>query len=210
MSKRAVCVPHNLCYHPVRCLKSRLPRVPDSSGFRHSATGRWNADPILYIFGGLPGSGKSTLARLLAVHLHAVHLRIDTIEHALREAGGRVSGPVGYGVAYAVAGDNLRVGLSVVADSVNPWGLTRTAWRNVALTAGAAFVEVEVMCSDPEEHRRRVETRETDIPAFRLPTWDEVVNRDYHPWEAEHIRVDTARQSADQSFAALLYALNHR
>src|SRR5829696_8354734 len=74
-------------------------------------------DPVLYIFAGLPGVGKTTLARRLARELGAVHLRIDSIEQALRAAGGgvgAVTGPEGYLVAYRVAADNLRLGLSVV------------------------------------------------------------------------------------------------
>lgn len=39
----------------------------------------------LFIFAGLPATGKTTLARQLARHLNAVHLRIDTIEQALRD-----------------------------------------------------------------------------------------------------------------------------
>src|ERR1051325_4434191 len=51
---------------------------------------------MLYIFGGLPGTGKSTLSQHLAREQRAVHLRIDTIEQALREAGCLVNGPEGY------------------------------------------------------------------------------------------------------------------
>lgn len=161
----------------------------------------------LYSFGGLPGTGKSTLARRLAARIRAVHLRIDTIEHAIRQAGGAASGGEGYMVAYRLAGDNLRLGLSIVADSVNPWPLTRSAWREVALNAGAQCAEIEVICSDPYEHRHRVETRASDIEDFKLPTWDAVIRRDYRPWEGEHIVIDTAGQTADESFAALLKAL---
>ena len=164
---------------------------------------------MLYIFGGLPGTGKSTLARRLAAHIGAVHLRIDSIEHAIREAGGTVSGGEGYAVAYRVAGDNLRLGLSVVADSVNPWPLTRAAWRQAAQEARAAYAEIEVICSDPVEHRRRVETRAADIEGFALPTWEAVVQRDYRPWEGAHLIVDTAGQTPEQSFAALVRALAH-
>lgn len=163
--------------------------------------------PILYIFGGLPASGKTTLARRLAGHLAAVHLRVDTIEHAIREAGGAVHGGEGYMVAYGLARDNLALGLSVVADTVNPWPLTRAAWRGVALNAGIRYAEIEVICSDPAEHRRRVETRTADIEDFKLPTWHDVVTRDYRPWDSPHILVDTAGQTADESFAALLSEL---
>lgn len=165
----------------------------------------------LYIFAGLPGTGKSTLSRWLARQVGAVHLRIDTIEHALRLAGVQVSGPEGYAVAYQVAEDNLRLGLSVVADSVNPLQITRAAWREVAGRAGAPYLQIEVICSDPAEHRRRVETRAADIPGFRLPTWDEVVNRERDPWDSSpRIVIDTAGQTPAQSIAALEQALASR
>jgi len=165
---------------------------------------------MLYIFGGLPGSGKSTLSQRLARQRQAVHLRIDTIEQALREVGCLVNGPEGYVVAYHLAADNLGLGLSVVADSVNPLQLTRAAWRDVARRAGVPFVEIEVICSNEAEHRDRVEARSTEISGLRLPSWDEVVRRDYEPWDAEHLVIDTAGQSVEQSVAALERALAAR
>jgi predicted kinase len=165
---------------------------------------------MLYIFGGLPGTGKSTLAQRLARAQPAVHLRIDTIEQSLREAGCFVNGPEGYVVAYRLATDNLRLGWRVVADSVNPLQVTRAAWRDVALHAGVPFVEIEVICSNTAEHRARVETRATDIAGLRLPTWDEVVSRVYEPWDAAHHVIDTAGQTVEQSVTALQRVLTRR
>ncbi len=162
---------------------------------------------MLYIFGGLPGTGKSTLARQLARQRNAVHLRIDTIEQALRETGRYVTGPEGYTIAYRIAADNLTLNLDVVADSVNPLHVTRAAWRAVAMHAIVPFVEIEVVCSNQTEHRARVETRTADIAGFRLPTWDEVVRRAYEPWNAERIVIDTAGQTPAQSIATLERAL---
>lgn len=165
---------------------------------------------MLYIFGGLPGSGKSTLSRFLARERRAVHLRVDTIEHALVEAGGQLRGPEGYNIAYRIAADNLRLGLSVVADTVNPIEITRSTWRQVAIDAGVPFIEVEVVCSDQAEHRRRVEQRVADIAGFQQPGWNDVVEREYRPWQTDHLLIDTAGQTPEQSIAALRQALAER
>jgi predicted kinase len=86
---------------------------------------------VLIVLSGLPGVGKTTIARELATALDAVHARIDSIEHALRNAGWTIDDE-GYRVAYAIAEDNLRVGNTVNADSVNPWPASRREWTAVA------------------------------------------------------------------------------
>ncbi len=161
----------------------------------------------LYVLAGLPGSGKSTLASRLAARVRGCHLRVDSIEQALRDGGVSDIGPLGYLAAQAVAADNLRHGLDVVADSVNPLALTRDAWRDVALRAGAELREVEIVCSSRDEHQRRVETRTSDVPGLRLPTWAEVTSRRYEAWAREHLVVDTAGQTPDASAQQLFDAL---
>lgn len=158
---------------------------------------------MLYIFGGLPGVGKTTLSLRLARELGATHLRIDTIENALRNAGQEIGGPEGYLVAYAVAADNLRLGRDVIADSVNPLPVTRDAWRGVAERCRTPYVEIEVVCSGIDEHRRRVETRATDVPRLRLPTWKDVTSREYEPWDDAALRFDTVGESVEESFLRL-------
>lgn len=154
---------------------------------------------MLFIFGGLPGAGKTELSTHLAQKLGATHLRIDTIEQALRDSGLTLTGPEGYLVAYSLAADNLRLGLSVIADSVNSLDITRQAWREVATQVGVPFREIEVICSDKTEHRRRVETRKIGIPGLKPPTWQDVVEREYHLWEEAHIVIDTAGQTPEES-----------
>lgn len=161
--------------------------------------------PLLIAFAGLPGTGKTTLARALARRHGAVYLRIDSIEQALRGSGvlaGEV-GPAGYMVGYALAESNLRLGRPVVADSVNPLTITRDAWAETAARAGADIVDVEVICSDPAEHRRRVETRTIDMPGLIPPSWQQVLERDYAPWDRPRIVIDTAGRGEATCLAEL-------
>jgi predicted kinase len=163
---------------------------------------------MLIVFGGLPGSGKSSIARRLAGETGALWLRIDSIEQAIRHSGVASSiDDAGYRVAYAVAEDNLRLGRDVIGDSVNGWLSTRSAWRDVASRAGAPIVEVETICSDLEEHRRRVETRETDVPGLALPDWRATIDRDYEPWDRDRLRMDTSGRSIEDCVKLVRAAL---
>jgi predicted kinase len=167
---------------------------------------------MFIIFSGLPGTGKSTIASRLADRLGAVYLRIDSIEQAIRSAGilsdtGDI-GAAGYMVSYQVAADNLRIGRTVVADSVNPLEVTRDAYRSVARQAGVGFLEVETVCSDEEQHRKRVETRRSTVAGLALPTWHQVKARAYQGWNRPRLMLDTALLSVDQSIEEILHALS--
>jgi predicted kinase len=165
---------------------------------------------LLYIFGGLPGTGKSELSKYLSQQIGAVYLRIDTIEQTMRNHGASNIGDEGYQVALGVASDNLRLGQSVVTDSTNPVNESRDAFRNTAINANAQFIEIEVICSDLNEHKRRIQTRVSDIPQLQLPTWDSVVNREYHQWLTQIIVIDTAGKTLAQSKNALMDVLGIR
>ena len=154
---------------------------------------------MLYIFGGLPASGKTELAKFLASTMGAVYVRIDTIEQALKNCGFNNLYDEGYRVAFSIAQENLENGLSVIADSTNPVLESRQAWRDVAKNAACGFKEIEIICSDKREHRERVESRVSDIPNLKLPTWESVISRNYQPWTSTDFTLDTAGKTPEQS-----------
>src|SRR5687768_17719939 len=129
---------------------------------------------MLIILAGLRGVGKTTIARELARSVIAVHVHIDAIEQAIRESATHSDLPMddsGYLVGYAVADGNLRLGHTVIADSVNPWPLTRDGWVAIAERVGVGYVEVEVVCSDAFEHQSRVASREAVSAGMKPLTW---------------------------------------
>jgi len=162
--------------------------------------------PSLIIFSGLSGTGKTTLAKVLTRRLGAVHIRIDSIEQAITNAFLNIQDmeDVGYQVGYAIAEDNLRLGRTVIADSVNPIALTRKAWSGVAERAGCQAIEVEVVCSDSAEHRQRIEERISDIPGLIMPNWQAVLDREYEPMIGDHNIIDTAGKTPEQCLEVLL------
>lgn len=152
---------------------------------------------ILIEFGGLPGTGKSTLAARLAEETAAVWLRIDEIEGAMRRNGltPEQTGVAAYSVAHDVATNQLRRGLTVIVDAVNPVSEARDGWRGLAASAGCHHLVIETVCPDADEHRRRVTTRVSDLPGWVYPTWSEVQQRAtlYQPRTDDRLTLDTTR-----------------
>ena len=137
------------------------------------------------MFVGRPGTGKTTLARLTAAELTAAHLRIDEIEAAVIRSGVAKPplGPVGYAVAHAVAASCLAAGTPVVVDAVSPVPPARAGWVALAGVAKVSVRIIEVVVSDPVEHRRRVEARRSDVAGLVVPTWRQVTAVAYEPWD---------------------------
>lgn len=176
-------------------------------GGKHATSGR---SATLLIFAGLPGSGKSTLAKLVAGRLGATYLRIDTIEQGIRDLLNFDVEAEGYRLAYRVAADNLAIGQIVVADSCNPIALSRREWQQVALGAGVPYFDIEVCCSDTLEHKKRIESRSSEVPGLELPSWVDVQAREYDAWTEPRIVIDTAGRSESESLRELLEQLEQR
>jgi predicted kinase len=158
-------------------------------------------------FGGLPGTGKSTLAARLAEETAAVWLRIDEIEGAMRRNGltSDQTGVAAYCVAHDVAANQLRRGLTVIADAVNPVTEARDGWRGLAASVDCGHLVIETVCPDRDEHRRRVEARVNDLPGWVYPTWAEVQQTAvlYEPRTDDRLTLDTTRP-AEVSYRELV------
>jgi len=152
----------------------------------------------LVVFAGLPGVGKTTISALVAGRLHAALIRVDAIEAAVVSCALATApvGPIRYLVAHHIAAGCLAVGTPVLVDVVNPVPAARAGWPALAGEVSAALLVVEVVLTDRTEHRRRVEARRSDLPGLVVPTWADVQQSDYQPWDdardGERIVVDGA------------------
>jgi hypothetical protein len=125
---------------------------------------------------------------------------VDTLEASMLKAGLPQSfetGLAAYLGACAVATDHLSMGRDVVIDAVNGVEPARQMWRELAREIHSERFPVEVVCSDLVAHRKRVETRAAPTPPLPLPTWEEVVHREYHPWNEPLLSVDTVHPAEE-------------
>jgi predicted kinase len=141
---------------------------------------------MLVVMAGLPGTGKSTIGLDLATKLEMPVVPVDQIETAILEAGIDCDQPTGlaaYLVAETLAERVLVSGTSVVVDAVNAAATAREQWVNLAARLTEPIRFIEVICSDPEVHRSRIEHWRKSMPHIRL-TWNAVEQSldDYAEW----------------------------
>ncbi|OMQ14835.1 hypothetical protein A7K94_0213730 [Modestobacter sp. VKM Ac-2676] len=156
----------------------------------------------------MPGVGRRPSPRAVAAALPGAHLRIDTFEAALVRqqlvAGQDDVGAHGYDLALAAADSCLAAGTDVVVDAVFDVAAARRPFRELAERHAAPVHWVRLICTDPAEHRRRVEQRVADLPGHTVPTWAQVRARRLDQWHERHTVVDTA---AGDPVAAVLAAV---
>ncbi len=120
-------------------------------------------------------------------------MRIDAIETGIALAAdlSLTAGAAGYVVGNQVVRSMLVEGLNVVVDAVNPVAAARQGWVDLAVELGVGVLTVEVVCSDVDLHRRRIESRSPNLPGHVMPTWEDVTRLSYEPWLEADLVVDS-------------------
>lgn len=162
----------------------------------------------LIAMAGLPGAGKSTVADGLGRALRAPIVSVDPIESAMWRAGVPSNQPTGlaaYFVAETIARINLQLGLTVIIDAVNAVEAARWTWRDIAASTGEPLTFVEVVCSDNEILRTRLEARTREIEGFELTSWEVVLaaRAEWAPWSDERLTLDSLDPIEDNLRRAL-------
>ena len=157
--------------------------------------------PAIIVTSGLPGSGKSTIAEGIGRLLRVPVLSIAPAEAAMWAAGlpKENTGIAAYRVVEAIAAENLKLGLTIIVDAVNPVEEARQMWRDLADRFQVPVCFIECLCSDDQIHRTRIEKRVRNIPGMPEITWERVQERkaEYEEWLDVRLRLDTASDAPD-------------
>src|SRR5215467_13261721 len=154
--------------------------------------------PRLIVMSGLPGSGKSTIAEGLAERLKLPVFSVDPIESALMRAGiprSFETGLAAYLVAETLAGEQLKLGNSVIVDAVNAEEEGKDVWRGLARKYGLELTVLQVIVGNRAHHRQRIESRVRGLHGFGEVTWDQVEARErvFTAWKEKVLTLDSSR-----------------
>jgi predicted kinase len=170
---------------------------------------------LLIAMAGLPGAGKSTIAEILGNRLGYPVISVDPIESAILSAGIDSDQPTGlaaYLVADSIANAALANGLSVIIDAVNAVDPAREQWLELARKHHEQIKFLEVVCTDTEVHKERLESRSRNLAHIPDPTWHAVEQSldEYSEWTGEaaavpRLTLDSVRPLGEVVEAALAF-----
>ncbi|MFM2483486.1 AAA family ATPase [Celerinatantimonas yamalensis] len=158
---------------------------------------------------GLPGSGKSTLAHELATILKLPLFSKDRLEASVVESGlatvDNLNG-VGYFLLKNLIDECEKTQQTVIVDFVADKNRVLQFWPSLV---SKEVIPIECVCSDTNEHRRRIETRNRNISGWYELTWSDVelaINK-YIPLFAERLTLDSLESIEFNTKLALDYVL---
>lgn len=158
---------------------------------------------------GYPGTGKSTIARAIATALHAPLLDRDIIRQMAVDIFGKLPtvGQFSYELLFALAREQLELGLSVVLDTPLTYRRTYEQAQELASIFHTPILVVHCQCP-PEVQKRRLEGRKGQVSAFQITSWEE-----WERWQPrfEHFDdggciIDTS-QPLDDSLARVMHSI---
>jgi predicted kinase len=161
--------------------------------------------PTLTIFSGLPGTGKSTLADRLARALRWPVLRIDDV-------AGEVPADADYRfwdekilVLLAIVEEQLKLGVSVIADSVF-MGADRVQAQEIARRHEANFRPIYCFVSEERIWEGRVNERLGADQGSGVADWQQIQHQRqwFTPWQRGTGLFVDAVQPVDRNFASVL------
>lgn len=157
---------------------------------------------------GYPGTGKSTVARALAAALRAPLIDRDVIRQKAVDIFGDIAG-VGrfsYELMFALAREQLRLGLSVVVDTPLTYRITYEQARALAEAFHIPMLVVHCQCS-PEVQKRRLEGRKGKVSEFQITSWEEWLHWKprFEQFEVESCTIDTSNPLDDSLAKVMRY-----
>ena len=158
----------------------------------------------------MPGTGKSTLAeevgRRSAVPVFAGDWLLGALKpHGVLKGLGRAEFlAMYYGLLETLVRRQLMLGQSAIVDCLMD-DATIAGWEQMSAEHGARLWVIECVCSDVEEHRRRLDGRRRGIPGWHEVGWDHVerMRVAYPGVRREHLRVD-AMESVEVNVVRVL------
>ena len=169
----------------------------------------------LIVMRGYPGTGKSTIARLLATALHAPLIDRDIIRQMAVDLFGDLPqvGQFSYELMFALAREQLRLGLSIVVDTPLTYRTTYEQCKELAKTFHTPMLVVHCQCP-PDVQKRRLEGRKGKVSEFQITSWEqwEQWKPRFEEFEDEGCIIDTSNPM-DESLTKVMrsiYDLQYR
>lgn len=159
---------------------------------------------------GYPGTGKSTVARAIAAALHAPLIDRDILRQMAVDIFGDLPqvGHFSYELMFALAGEQLGLGLSVVVDTPLTYRTTYEQAKELARSFQTPMLVVHCQCP-PAVQKRRLEGRVGRVSEFQITSWEEWMQWKprFEDFDDEGCIIDTSNP-LDDSLAKVMHSIH--